>query len=117
MIEVTILNAQELASRQMGPRAAQAASAGADIESAVRNQMADHLENGFRDRGIKATVKTKGSRGLEITIDDATEAAWQQGYIAWLVAKVMPSTVEQNLAPEVRDQLEEQGIEAEVDVT
>jgi hypothetical protein len=54
---------------------------------------------------------------MEISIDDATEAAWQQGYLAWLVAKVMPSSIEQNLAPEVRDQLEEQGIEAEVDVT
>jgi len=117
MIEVTILNAQKLASRQMGPRAAQAAQAGADIESAVRNQMADHLEKGFRSRGIQATVETEGSRKLAITIEDATDAAWQQGYIAWLVAKVMPSSVEQNLAPEVRDRLEEQGIEAEVEVT
>lgn len=117
MIEVTILNAQELARRQMGARAAQAARGGADIESAVRNQMADHLEEGFQSRGIEATVETTGSRRLEISIDDATEAAWQQGYLAWLVAKVMPSSVEQNLAPEVRDQLEEQGIEAEVDVT
>jgi hypothetical protein len=33
------------------------------------------------------------------------------------VAKVLPSTVEQNLAPEVRDRLEEQGIKAQVDVT
>jgi hypothetical protein len=79
--------------------------------------MADHLEDGFQSRGIQATVDTEGSRSLEITIEDATEAAWQQGYIAWLVAKVMPSSVEQNLAPEVRDRLEEQGIEAEVDVT
>jgi len=117
MIEVTILNAQKLASRQMGPRAAQAAQAGADIESAVRNQMADRLEENFRNRGIKANVGTKGARKLEITIEDATEAAWQQGYVAWLVAKFVPSTVEQNLAPEVRDRLEEQGIDAEVDVT
>jgi len=117
MIEVTILNAQELARRQMGARAAQAARGGADIESAVRNQMADHLEEGFKSRGIEATVETAGSRRMEISIDDATEAAWQQGYLAWLVAKVMPSSIEQNLAPEVRDQLEEQGIEAEVDVT
>mgnify|MGYP000005134927 FL=1 len=116
MIEVTIFNAQELARRQMGARAAQAAQAGADIESAVRNQMADHLEKGFRSRGIKAHVDTKGARKLEITIEDATEAAWQQGYIAWLVAKVLPSTVEQNLAPEVRDRLDEQGIDAEVEV-
>jgi hypothetical protein len=116
MIEVTILNAQELARRQMGARAAQAASAGADIESAVRNQMADHLQKGFRSRGIKALVETKGARKLEITIEDATEAAWQQGYIAWLVAKFVPSSVEQNLAPEVRDRLEEQGIDAQVDV-
>lgn len=117
MIEVTILNAQKLANRQMGPRAAQAAQAGADIESAVRNQMADRLADGFQSRGIEATVETAGSRKLEITVEDATKAAWQQGYIAWLVAKFVPSTVEQNLAPEVRDQLEEQGIEAEVDVT
>ena len=117
MIEVTIYNAQELARRQMGARAAQAAGAGADIESAVRNQMADHLADGFQSRGIEATVDTKGARKLEITIDDASKAAWQQGYIAWLVAKFVPSTVEQNLAPEVRDQLEEQGIEAEVEVT
>ena len=116
MIEVTILNAQELARQQMGARAAQAARGGADIESAVRNQMADRLEKGFRDRGIKAHVDTKGARKLEITIEDATEAAWQQGYLAWLVAKFIPSTVEQNLAPEVRDRLKEQGIEAEVDV-
>jgi len=117
MIEVTILNAQELARRQMGARAAQASGAGVDIESAVRNQMADHLENGFRSRGIHANVATKGARKLEITIEDATEAAWQQGYLAWLVAKFVPSTVEQNLAPEVRNRLEEQGIEADVDVT
>ncbi|PSQ72103.1 MAG: hypothetical protein BRD26_02955 [Bacteroidetes bacterium QH_1_64_81] len=97
MIEVTIFNAQKLASRQMGPRAAQAAQAGADIESAVRNQMADRLEENFRSRGIKANVDTKGARKL--------------------VAKFVPSTVEQNLAPEVRDRLEEQGIDAEVDVT
>jgi len=32
------------------------------------------------------------------------------------VAKFIPSTVEQNLAPEVRDRLDEQGIEAEVEV-
>lgn len=115
MIEVTILNAQELARRQMGARAAQATGAG--IESEVRNQMADHLADGFQSRGIEATVDTKGARKLEITIEDATKAAWQQGYIAWLVAKFVPSTVEQNLAPEVRDRLEEQGIEAEVDVT
>jgi len=116
MIEVTIYNAQELARRQMGARAAQAAGAGVDIESAVRNQMADHLEDGFRSRGIQAHVDTKGARKLEITIEDATEAAWQQGYLAWLVAKFVPSSVEQNLAPEVRDQLDEQGIDAEVEV-
>jgi len=116
MIEVTILSAQKLAQQQMGARAAQARAQGADIESAVRNQMADHLEKGFRSRGIKANVETKGARKMEITIEDATQAAWQQGYIAWLVAKFVPSTVEQNLAPEVRDRLEEQGIEAEVDV-
>jgi hypothetical protein len=78
--------------------------------------MADHLEKGFRSRGIEANVETKGARKMEITIEDATQAAWQQGYIAWLVARFVPSTVEQNLAPEVRDRLEEQGIEAEVDV-
>lgn len=116
MIEVTILNAQELARRQMGAQAAQANLRGADIESAVRNQMADRLEKGFKSRGIDATVETEGSRRLQITIEDATAAAWQQGYLPWLVAKVMPSSVEHNLAPEVRDRLEENGIEAEVEV-
>lgn len=116
MIEVTILNAQELARQQMGAQAAQANLHGADIESAVRNQMADRLEKGFQSRGIDATVKTEGSRRLQITIEDATTAAWQQGYLAWLVAKVMPSSVEHNLAPEVRDRLKESGVEAEVEV-
>jgi hypothetical protein len=78
--------------------------------------MADHLEDGFRSRGIKAVVETKGARKLEITVEDATEAAWQQGYTTWLVAKLIPSTVEKNLAPEVRDRLEEQGIDAEVEL-
>lgn len=118
MIEVTILNAQELARQQMGANAARASSmGGADIESAVRNQMADRLGKNFRSRGIEATVEREGSRKLQITIEDATKAAWEQGYLAWLVAKVMPSSVEHNLAPEVRDRLEENGIEAEVEVT
>lgn len=117
MIEVTILNAQELARRQMGARAAQASMrGGADIESAVRNQMAGRLEENFQSRGIEATVETEGSRRLQITIDDATAAAWQQGYLAWLVAKVVPSSIEHNLAPEVRDRLNDNGIEAEVEV-
>lgn len=116
MIEVTILNAQELARQQMGAQAAQASARGADIESAVRNQMADRLQKGFDSQGIDATVETEGSRRLQITINDATAAAWKQGYMAWLVAKVVPSSIEYNLAPEVRDQLEENGIEAEVEV-
>lgn len=116
MIEVTILNAQKLAQQQMGARAAQASAQGVDIESAVRNQMADRLEDGFRSQGIDAIVETEGSRRLQITIEDATAAAWQQGYLAWLVAKVVPSSVEHNLAPEVRDQLQEHGVEAEVEV-
>lgn len=117
MIEVTILNAQKLAQQQMGARAAQASAQGIDIESVVRNQMAKRLQQGFDSQGIDATVDTAGSRKLEITIEDATAAAWKQGYLAWLVAKVMPSSVEHNLAPEVRDRLEENGIEAEVEVT
>lgn len=117
MIEVTILNAQELARQQMGANAARASMmGGADIESAVRNQMADRLGKNFRSRGIDATVDTEGSRKLQITIEDATEAAWQQGYLAWLVAKLVPSSIEHNLAPEVRDRLNESGIEAEVEV-
>ncbi len=117
MIEVTILNAQELARQQLGARAARAGGVGgADIESAVRDQMANHLQDGLGRQGIDATVETAGSRRLEITIDDAATAAWNQGVIAWLVAKVMPSSIEYTIAPSVRDTLEENGIDAEVEV-
>lgn len=118
MIEVTILNAQELARDQIGARAAQAGVlGGADIERTVRNQMADRMREQFANQGIDATVETDGSRRLEITINDAADAAWKQGILAWLVAKVMPSSVEHTFAPSVRDNLEESGIEAEVEVT
>lgn len=117
MIEVTILNAQQLASQQLGARAARAGGVGgADIESAVRDQMADHLRDGLGRQGFEASVDTSGSRKLEITIDDAAKAAWNQGVIAWLVAKVMPSSIEYTIAPSVRETLEDNGIEAEVEV-
>lgn len=118
MIEVLILDAHELAQRQMGSQAMRAgAMAGANIESAVRNQMADRLKKGLGDRGIDVTIKKKGSQGLEITIDDAQKAAWNQGVMAWLVAKVMPSSIEYSIAPSIRDTLEENGIDGEVEVT
>lgn len=118
MIEVLILDAHELAQRQMGSQAMRSgAMAGANIESAVRNQMADRLEKGLSERGIDVTIETKGSQGLEITIDDAQAAAWNQGVMAWLVAKVMPSSIEYSIAPSIRDTLEENGIEGEVEVT
>lgn len=117
MIEVLILDAHELAQRQMGSQAMRAgAMAGANIESAVRDQMADRLEKGLADRGIEVTVDTKGSQAMEITIDNPAEAAWNQGILAWLVAKVMPSSIEYSIAPSIRDTLDENGIEGEVDV-
>jgi hypothetical protein len=117
MIEVLILDAQELAQRQMGSQAMRSgAMAGANIESAVRNQMADRLQKGLAGRGIDVTVNKKGSQGMEITIDDPAKAAWEQGVIAWLVAKVMPSSIEYSIAPSIRDTLEENGIEGEVEV-
>lgn len=118
MIEVLILDAQELAQRQMGSQAMRAgAMSGANIESMVRNQMAKRLEKGLAQQGIDATVDTKGSQGLEITINNPSEAAWNQGFFAWLVAKVMPSSIEYTIAPSIRETLEENGIEGEVEVT
>lgn len=118
MIEVLILDAHELAQRQMGSQAMRAgAMGGANIESAVRNQMAKRLKKGLADQGIDATINTPGSQGLEITINNPAEAAWNQGVIAWLVAKVMPSSIEYTIAPSIRETLEENGIEGEVEVT
>ncbi len=117
MIEVLILDAHELAQQQMGSQAMRSgAMAGANIESAVRNQMADRLKKGLAGRGIDVTVKKKGSQGMEISIDDPAKAAWEQGVLAWLVAKVMPSSIEYSIAPSIRDTLEENGIEGEVEV-
>ncbi|PSQ95841.1 MAG: hypothetical protein BRD55_09460 [Bacteroidetes bacterium SW_9_63_38] len=118
MIEVLILDAQELAQRQMGAQAMQAgAMGGTNIETAVRNQMKDQLRKGLAGRGIETTIASKGSQGLEITIDDPAKAAWNQGMMAWLVAKVMPSSIEYSIAPSIRETLEESGIEGEVEVT
>jgi uncharacterized lipoprotein YajG len=118
MIEVLILDAQELAQRQMGSQAMRAgAMGGANIESAVRNQMAKRLQKGLSDQGIDVTIDKSGSQGLEITINNPAEAAWNQGVIAWMVAKVMPSSIEYTIAPSIRDTLEENGIEGEVEVT
>lgn len=118
MIEVLILDAQQLAQRQMGAQAMQAgAMSGTNIETAVRNQMKDRLQEGLAERGIETTIEAKGSQGLEITVEDPAEAAWNRGVMAWLVAKVMPSSVEYSIAPSIRETLEESGIEGEVEVT
>lgn len=118
MIEVLILDAQQLAQRQMGAQAMQAgAMAGTNIETAVRNQMKNRLQKGLADRGIKTTITSKGSQGLEITVDDPAKSAWNQSVMAWLVAKVMPSSIEYSIAPSIRETLEESGIEGEVEVT
>jgi len=116
MIKVTILDAQKLAQQQMGAQAMAAGAMGANIESAVRNQMADQLEQGLAGQGVDATVTRSGSRGLEIEINNPKDAAWAQGFFPWLVASVMPSTVEHTIAPSVRETLEESGIDAEVSV-
>jgi len=117
MIEVLILDAQQLAQRQMGAQAMQAgAMAGTNIETAVRNQMKSRLQKGLADRGIETTIKSKGSQGLQITVDDPAKSAWNQGVMAWLVAKVMPSSIEYSIAPSIRETLEESGIEGEVEV-
>ncbi|HKL89187.1 MAG TPA: hypothetical protein VJ884_09290 [Salinibacter sp.] len=117
MIEVLILDAQKLAQKQMGSQMRSGAMGGANIESAVRNQMAKRLKKGLADQGIDATIDTPGSQGLEITINNPAEAAWNQGYIAWMVAKVMPSSIEYTIAPSIRETLEENGIDGEVEVT
>lgn len=117
MIEVLIIDAQELAQRQMGSQAMRAgALQGANIESAVRNQMAKRLKKGLEAQGIEVTIDTPGSQGLEITIENPAEAAWNQGFFAWLVAKVMPSSIEYTIAPSIRETLEENGIDGEVEV-
>ena len=88
MIEVLILDAQKLAQQQMGAQAMQSgAMAGMNIETAVRNQMKDRLQQGLASRGIQTTINSKGSQGLEITVDDPAKAAWNQGVMAWLVAR------------------------------
>lgn len=118
MIEVLILDAQKLAQREMGAQAMQAgAMSGTNIESEVRNQMQARLQKGLSERGIETTIKKKGSQGLEISVDDPARAAWNRGVMAWLVAKVMPSSVEYSIAPSIRETLEESGIEGEVEVT
>jgi len=118
MLEVIILDAHQLAQQQMGSQAMRSgALAGANIETAVRNQMADRLAKGFADRGIEITVNKKGSQALEITLDDPAKAAWNQGVLAWMAAKVMPSSIEYSIAPSIRETLEEHGIDGEVEVT
>ena len=116
MIKVTILDAQQLAQKQMGAQAMAAGARGANIESAVRNQVAKQLEKGFASKGVDVTVRRSGSRGLEIEVNDPKTAAWKQGILAWLVASIMPSTVDHTLAPTVENTLEESGIDAEVSV-
>lgn len=116
MIKVTILDAQKLAQQQMGAQAMAAGARGANVESAVRNQVATQLEKGFGARGVDVTVTRSGSRGLEIEVNDPKTAAWNQGILAWLVASVMPSTVDHTLAPSVENTLEESGIKADVSV-
>jgi len=89
---------------------------GANIESIVRNQMVNQIEHGFAEKGVEVTVSKSGAQGLEIEIDDPRTAAWNYGLFAWLVASIVPSTIERTLAPSVRETLEESGVEAEVSV-
>jgi hypothetical protein len=89
---------------------------GGVIERQVRDNMAKEIGKQLASRGIEAEVDTSGSRKLEIDITNPAEAAWMQGYFAWAIAKVMPSIVDQRLASGLRDQLEEQRIDADVEV-
>jgi len=117
MIKVMILDAQQLAQEQMGAHAmAGGTMSGANIESVVRDQMVDQLEHGFGEKGVRVTVERSGAQGLEIEIDNPKTAAWNHGLLAWLVASVVPSSIEHTLAPSVRETLEESGVEAEVSV-
>jgi hypothetical protein len=117
MITITILNAKEAARRQGGGRAAATGHMkGGVIERQVRDNMAKEIGKQLASRGIEAEVDTSGSRKLEIDITNPAEAAWMQGYFAWAIAKVMPSIVDQRLASGLRDQLEEQRIDADVEV-
>jgi len=117
MITITILNAKEAARRQGGGRAAATGHMkDGVIERQVRNNMASQIGDQLASRGIDADVRTSGSRKLKIDITNPAEAAWMQGYTAWAIAKVMPSIVDHRLASGLRDQLEEQRIEADVEV-
>jgi hypothetical protein len=117
MIEVTILNAKDAARRQGGGRAMAAGHlSGGIVETQVRNRMASQIRDQMKANGIEAEVSRAGARGIEIDLTDIAATAWKQGYIAWMIAKVVPSSFEYRIASDMRDRLEEQGIDAEVDV-
>jgi hypothetical protein len=117
MIEVTILSAEAVAQRHTGGGPMQGGGRAAGmVERKMRDAMAKQIQGRLESSDIDATVSRTGSRGLEIEIKDATQAAWQQGIMAWLAAKVVPSSVEHRLASTFRDQFEENGVQAEVNV-
>lgn len=117
MIELTILNADEIANRHSGHVSVSSGYAnGHNVLGTVRNQIADHLETSLEEGKIQASVSASGARSLTVEIEDATEAAWEQGYIPWIVTKVVPSAMEYQLTSQLEDQLARQGIQVEAEV-
>jgi len=118
MIDITIYDAQQMA-QQQGVSFAGAGGGfqGPDPAQRVRDQFAKNIQKNLDSNGIEATVSRSGSRKLTIEIEDATQAAWQQGISAWLLAKFIPSSIEHRIASDLEDQLDESGVRAEVEVS
>ena len=117
MINLTIYDVNQMAQNQgVSFAGGSGGFQGPDPAQRVRDQFAKNIQKNFDARGIDATVSRSGSRKLTIEIDDATEAAWTQGVIPWLLAKFIPSSIEHRIGDNLREQLEEQGVRAEVEV-
>jgi hypothetical protein len=117
MIDVTIYDAQQMAQKQgVSFAGASGGFQGPDPAQRVRDQFAKNIQKNFDSNDVDATVSRSGSRKLTIEIEDATRAAWTQGIIPWLMAKFIPSSIEHRIANDLRDQLEDNGVRAEVSV-
>jgi hypothetical protein len=119
MIEITIRNAKELAERHSGHVSASTGRfMGTDVEGRIRNQVAKRIKESLDEGGIAANVSPSGARQISVDIKDTEDASWEQGYIAWAVSRVLPtSVVESQIADRLEEQLGRQGIDAETETS
>lgn len=117
MIRLTINNADDVANRHSGHVSVASGYAnGRNVLGEVRNQIAKNLKQNFEENGIEATVSPSGAHELSVEIDDASAAAWEQGYIPWIVTKIVPKAMEYQLTDQLEDQFARQGVDVDAEV-